>query len=503
MVTETSSTSSGGTAKSFHALFVILRDRDLFKDGPPQEVNLRDPASVKAAIAEARGELPGLYQDTYVAPLLRNIEPTIHRCSPATVETLAGAVYGHRHPDKKVRDGLKGMLAVMSNIYRSFIVPEFGVAKALPEPIVRTPSLVTFRPKLYLKNNPPEFGPFIMPATEVQRLCGGQIGVVTIPSNYRDQPALYWGALAHEVGGHDVLHSYDGLVWEMQHKVRRLFYKGGDPSGERPTSRNQFSGLLWQFWTEEAASDVCAIMNLGPAYAMGVSVYLAALNERIARWKQEEQNGRATPGEKPTLTTSWPPPNSTIPDVNSHPTDILKLNVMVGAIEGLRALDSKYKTTYSAKIRQLINTALANSTQPTDTIQIKGWIQFKPGRWILADDKQLDMKRAEMEEQARLVGRLIATEQFEALNGNRLQDLETWSDSDQSLAENNSKLMLSRKTADSVGDDAQLVAGAILALFANPDESLYQSINLDLISALGDSFESDPTWATETWHPIY
>jgi hypothetical protein len=419
------------------------------------------------------------------------------------METLAGAVYGHKHPVNQVRDSLKGMLAVMSNIYRSFMIPEFDLHKALPEPKVRIPSLVTFRPRLYLENNPPEFGPFILPAREVHRLCGGQVGVVTIPSNYHDQPALYWAALAHEVGGHDVLHSYDGLVWEIQQKVRRLFYKGEDPSGNHPTSKKQFLGLLWQFWTEEAASDVCAIMNLGPAYAMGVSVYLAALNERIARWKQEKRNKVATPGDHPILTTSWPPPNSEIPDVNSHPTDILKLNVMIGAIEGLRALNPKCKTKYSTEIRELIKTALINSPQPTDKIHIKGWIQFKPGRWILADDKQLDVKRVEMEEQAREVGYLIATERFEALNGNRLQDLESWSDSDQDLAENNSELMLQEKTADSVGDDAQLVAGAILALFAKPDKRLYQSINSALISALSDSFKSDPTWATENWHPIY
>ena len=53
------------------------------------------------------------------------------------------------------------------------------------------------------------------------------------------------------------------------------------------------------------------------------------------------------------------------------------------------------------------------------------------------------------------------------------------------------------------GDDAQLVAGAILALFKKPESYFYDSINQGLVVCLNDSFTDDPIWGKESWHPIY
>jgi len=493
--------SQGETGNPFFELFKILKEQNLFADGPRMEVDLKDHDAIKKVIEDSAQKLPGLYQDPYVWPLLRNLKQTLGRNSTATMEALAGAVYDHTHPSADVTAALRGLLSVISNVYRSFLTPEHGNRRPIPEPKITIPSLVMFRPKLYLNNDPPEYGPSILPANEVQRLCGGTVGVACIPSNYRMQPALCWAVIAHEVGGHDVLNSYDGLLWELKNCVRQSFYKGNDPYGEEPESMEQFLGILWEYWTEEAASDVCAIMNLGPAYAMGAAVYLAALNNCIQRLGKDKTPG---PDNKPFLTTSWPPRSSEDDsgDVNTHPTDLCKLYLMIGAIEGLLGLNEEDKERFTDQIKEIIQDTMPSSFVDTSTIQIRGWIQFKPGRWVRVKNNAFPVNRKKMEECAYQVGKLIATTPLQSLNGNCIQHLETWDSSDQSIADQNSKLLLKDSINESVGDDAQLIAGAILALFERPQKGFYELVNKKLLIWLTESFDSDPIWREVSFHPI-
>jgi hypothetical protein len=289
------------------------------------------------------------------------------------------------------------------------------------------------------------------------------------------------------------------MLWELRHGVRRLFYLGPDPKGQIPESNEQFLGLLWQYWTEEAASDVCALLNLGPSYAIGLAIYLAALNERIARHKKKSEDPLYS---DPKLTVSWPPrTGENIDWVDYHPTDILKLNVMSGAIDCLPLSDPKKKNEYIGHIQDIIKTSLNNDTDnPNKTVNIKGLIAFKPGKIAYVDGKvHIDL----MTEHARRVGRFIATESLKCLNGNCLQDLETWDDADDALSEN-IKIQLQKKPlpnpAQYLGDNAQLLAGSLGALYEEPGR--YDEVNTWLQNALEISYYYDPIWGPPFWHPF-
>ena len=482
-------------------LFGILRDKDLFANGPTHKIDFSKTTPLRKAISKASLELPGLYQDSYISPLLRNLEQTKARCSQATIETLSRAVLDHNHHNKErdVIPAIQGLLALISNIYRSFLTPEFVTERPLPQPRVTIPSLVMLRPRLNLGVE--EFAPHILPAEEVERLCGAKVGVVCTPSNYRTQPALCWPALAHEIGGHDTLHAYDGLLWEIKYQVRQHFYKGPDPSGTEPENKDQFLGLLWDYWTEEAASDVCAILNLGPAYAMGVAVYLAALNERIRRYKELGKEGQARRGQNPSLTSSWPP-SSDVSEIRPHPTDILKFQVMIGAINALRGLGDQDKKRYTKQIEDIVSYTLEANGSDSRTISISGWFQIKTGRWMHVEEGSFPIDRAEMEDGARKVGELIASAPFSRLNGNSLQALETWDSSDQTETDGIKKYLHDKTPHFAVGDDAQLMAASILALYENPTPEFYDYINENLTQSLVSSFGDDPVWGKESYHPI-
>jgi hypothetical protein len=55
------------------------------------------------------------------------------------------------------------------------------------------------------------------------------------------------------------------------------------------------------------------------------------------------------------------------------------------------------------------------------------------------------------------------------------------------------RALLAGESAVQVGDDAQLLAGATLAAFVEPDE--YRAISTGLAEALHDSWDRDPIWS--------
>jgi hypothetical protein len=456
----------------------------------------------------AAKQLPGCYRENYVQPLRRHLA-SVQNLSPGTVETLTAAIYDHLNSG--MESELRGFLALISNVYRSFLQPERLPLADFPQPQSSLPALATFRRKLDLNATPPylDFAPFTLPTDEVERICGAKVAVVSLPSCYRKHPVLSWAAVAHEAGGHDVLHAYPGLLPELRQGVRELFYQGPDPHMGKLESREQFLGLLWQHWTEETASDVYAVMNLGPCYGIALAVYFAALSARFRKHYR-------LPGED--LATL--PISSRFDDkyVDYHSTKILSLYAVMGAIQALSAFSENKKSGYLDAIEsQCSHVCLSGNTKLIEigkekglpsllfehydrtSVRIRGYIRLKAGCWIDMDNSQYILGIDAMCEHARRVGYYIATAKLRSLNGHSIQDLETWDDADEQVARNVQK-NINENDLHVLGDDAQLFAGALLALCTNP--SKYKPINKKLSNALEQSFWDDDIWGNKLWHPI-
>jgi len=108
------------------------------------------------------------------------------------------------------------------------------------------------------------------------------------------------------------------------------------------------------------------------------------------------------------------------------------------------------------------------------------------------------MKLSDAAEAARKVGGLLAGGKFEKLNGHCIQDIETWDDADEAAAQAIASRVLSQQSIVAHGDDAQLLAGATLALLQKP--SLYDAATSLLNAALDDSFIRDPIWGATLPH---
>ncbi|HKV93924.1 MAG TPA: hypothetical protein VJW20_15360 [Candidatus Angelobacter sp.] len=437
---------------SFANLFKQIKEVNLFGTAPPTP-----PADKTKAVKGAGGLLPLLYRNTYLKALEPHLPKLVQQAkadadSASFVETLAGAVY--QHDDARHRPNLQRFLAVISDLYRSFLSHDRRTRANFP--------LRETIPPLAVFQHEGDQGPFTLPCDDVSHFIGSNVGVVSLPATYRDHPVL-WAALAHETGGHDVLHADNELLPELRSGVHQLF--GHDAFGNK-------MGLLWDYWMDEAASDVYGVLNIGPSFGLNLAVFFAALNAEAAR--TDTPLLRSDSGADPSSGSLDP-----------HPTDVLRLPLIVGAVQTLVSLSEESKKRYSSDLKALVH-LLAPGVQ---NVRIEGAVpQQLAGPVMFNDTFPID----DMSDAAARVGAYIATVKLEALGGHSIQELETWDDTDESTASRVATLIQNGKNIANVGDDAHTLAGATLAAYA--DSANYLAINKLVNQALDASFAQDPYW---------
>jgi hypothetical protein len=102
---------------------------------------------------------------------------------------------------------------------------------------------------------------------------------------------------------------------------------------------------------------------------------------------------------------------------------------------------------------------------------------------------------------ARRVGQIIATSKLKALQGHSIQDIETWDDHDEEIAQAIANSITARQGIVGHGDDAQLLAGATLAVLRK--SGLYDAAQDALNAALDDSYRKDPIWGALIPHHAF
>jgi hypothetical protein len=431
------------------------------------------PADSELAILVNEGALllPHAYIENYADLLQKNL-PRLSQLVSAqqlpsiVVETLAGAVHQHR-PASGRTDALHRFLAVVSNFYRSFLDGRKRAAVNVP---IRgqLPPLAVFQ-------NDSKLGPFTVAVEETAQLIGAEVGLASLPATYAADP-LIWAILAHETGGHSIMHADPGLVRQLGAGLPAAF-KGFNFLGQ---SAEQFA-LLWTYWIEEAAADVYGVLNVGPAFAPNMAAYFSAVGAR----------GTIVP-PKLRMETRYRPgdPNMVL---DPHPTDILRLHLIAGAVDASAQLSLTTRAEHLRIIEDLANLLATGST-----VKIKGSIPIDRDHFQMLE---LEAPLGLLQQMARTLGAYIATTKLDSLNGHSIQEIETWDDSDESRSQAVKDALLSGQSIVALGDDAHLLAGATMALLDKP--SLYDGVTLALNAGLDDSYRRDPVWGQPQLNPIY
>lgn len=466
------------TEQNFVAVFERLKAIDLSGTGPPAPpfgAELTVDA-VRRPIEEAADALPLVFRRVYVDPLLAQLPHALllleqqgdPELTQAITETLAGAVYDHETAE--IAAPLHRFLAVISNFYRSFLSAKRRARADLP--------LREFVPPLAMFQHSGRRGPFTLTVPTVDRLCGGGVGVVSLPSTYRQHPIL-WASLAHETGGHDVLHADPGLLDELATGVG-AFFGGGSSFDPDHLTGAQLLSILWSWWIDEAASDVYGLLNIGPTFGLNLIAFFAAL---IARGHGLDQ---------PTLRTG----SGTNPTdlLDSHPIDILRPHLAIGVIQSLRGLNPTVRDGYIRDLNALTDLCARGAQE----VKIVGFLPLQGGG-SLPLNVALPLK--DMQDAARRVGTFIASTRLHSLDDHSIQELETWDDADEAVAVRIADILENDRSAVGAGDDAQLLAGATLAVLDQPQS--YDTVTRRLDEALDFSFTTDPIWGLPLPDPIF
>jgi hypothetical protein len=450
------------------------RDRSAFRP-------LGSRSEILKAFETGVAYLPIAYRNSYVQ-FVREVIPSllirrkeIDRSQRYHyLERLLAPVYAHAPPyvSHDIRPQLRRLLAVVSNLYRSFNDPK--KRESLKIPVVDTlPPLAFFQ---VLSNQ----GPYTITTERMTRETGSAVGVVSLPASYRNHPIL-WSILAHEVCGHDVVHTDPTLIPELVKEVRKLFVGRNFSPSEKPDINN-LNALLWSYWIDEAVSDVYAIMNMGPTYAL---ILVALISSMVMRDQIKSGGSRKGLGKLPNKSEPLDKNRGNM-RMDGHPTDILRPYVALGAIEGLIGLSPDVRKVYSKAVEEAVD--LTSGGQ--NTISFEGLVEVTHTNWVLINEK---VPLRSMQLAAKKVGKFIATHRLSAYSGSSVQDIETWDDADERIAIRIARYMLSGKSVIAQGDDAQLLAGANLAALSDPKR--YRKCSKLLELALDDSFNRDPIWA--------
>lgn len=456
--------------------FAEIEPLQLGDQPPPWAPGQPDAAKLAEVIAAAADDLPLAYQSAYVEPLAGAVQHLLRSDdNPAnvalTAETLAGAVYQHGR-QSAVRDQLRQFLAVVSNYYRSFLSAAKRQAVEFPMPAQGLPPLAVFQHSGAL-------GPFTFPDEMVKKLCGAELSVVSLPQRLSAHPVT-WLTLAHETAGHDVLHADPDLLPELVRAVRTLFGGGPLTPGKQPDP-DQLQALLWSYWVDEVASDVYALLNGGPAFAYNMAMFLEAL-----------RTFNPSIGASIFRNTPFQP-------LDVHPPTVLRLHVAIGVVKNLASLAPEDRRRHAKNLEELARRQAGGAK----TLAIQGRAEVERDRWV--DIQRLDVRLDELEAAARRVGAFIATAPLQAFKGHTVQEIETWDADDERVAAIIAETFVEKEGSApavmNLGDDAQLLAGATLALLSAP--ALYDQINLALAGALSESHRRDSIMGYAFFHPMF
>jgi hypothetical protein len=322
------------------------------------------------------------------------------------LNSFVGAIVDWNYQGTTLRD-LKAFKTLTDSIFGSFSF----VKEHFPQTRARRPPapLTMFAPNS-------GWGFTTINPQHAQEYTDLEIAVVSLPFSFHGMPLL-WGPLAHEVGGHDVIHTVPSLIKELKEGVSTLseLDAGWDD--------------IWVAWMEEAAADVFATLILGPVFAVALAARLASADGRLATTFTLE-NGLPT-GE--------------------HPVELLRLYVLKGAIGCLEQIGNARRQYWKGELERIIRIATGSAKDITANIA--------PGTADYAIKK--------LAAQAEAVGRFILNTKLQCLENRSVRDIKDWTADDETAVEELVNSLNAETTPPSVGLP-YLLAASILAAYRTP-----------------------------------
>jgi len=410
---------------------ILDRDR-----GPlvPDYFNLR------SRLEAVRRHVPPLYQEAVHFPYVQFLD----FYGADTINQILALQLNPINPPHVVIDVAQallqqgeGYLEVQTDAFQEVISDLYdGYLSAADRGGVKRPDLGVTAP--LVKWGYPDRGPYTFPADSTHSL-GVHCGIVNLPPSHARGGLLGWAALPHELSGHGILHADLGLLNELRHKI----YNALQP---------QFGHSLARYWsnrTDEAASDVLGVLNMGPAAGIGLIGYFRGMRSAL--------------GEGPVLSNV----GLDRPD-RPHPADIVRGYLAAATV---RLLKFKGAQSWSETIK--------NETDKDVT-------------WIRLGDNTVSKEAAW--ESCQIIATTIAQTKLHTLEGHSFTEIQNWRDEDELIVQ---QLRTALTTVRPLSLGAHIfathvVAAAVVeALSRDGDIPLVFNRMIDILKTMHDS---NPSW---------
>jgi hypothetical protein len=295
----------------------------------------------------------------------------------------------------------------------------------------------------------------------MKELIGAPVGVVSLPGVFAKLPLL-WAPLAHEVFGHDVSHALGRRSWgaamipdlveELQEKVANNIANKWAPT--------------WRTWTEELAADVAGLLCMGPYFAISLAGLLSAT-------ACSDPFGPVwTPGR---VGTTLVVRGGHAYD--EHPPDLLRLYALHGAAKALLRSQGSKRLSCSVKA---LKSVVDEAHTPSCMIDV---YDFDSQSMLMRYDC------GDLIDDAQKIGELIVTTPLKSLGNRRTIDFGSWNNADEDKAREIAEVAkdVSQVTQlPNAVDASHLLAGATMAVYANPNQDAFSKINKFLNAALSE-----------------
>jgi hypothetical protein len=352
---------------------------------------------------------------------------------------------------------------LVTDLYDGFLAME--EQKRIKSPDEETP------PPLVVWGHP-RGGPYTWPTGVMHEVTGMKMSVVNMPPLYSQNISL-WSSVGHETGGHDILNAYHGMLEELNNKVYEKLrehqgLKGIVEDNGRERSIATYGAEYWSYTIDETASDVCGLLNIGPAAGISLANLLISREDIV---NGEKKLANIVPSKREDGSNE------------RHPIDALRIYLAGDVIRSIQELD--------------IHTA--NRWGDTFESIADKYVKDKSGFYLVSENNvDVKMPYREFRETIKIVAETIANDSLTSLGNYALSDVNTWANDDETITTDitnnfldNKEPSIDKSTTNQTVYAAHIIAGATIALAKGADISKTTEL---AISSLNRLKERNPVW---------
>ena len=453
--------------KDFSSLLSKTRAMTSSREDSPQEDYFSTKEKALGYVYDGYTALPSVYHSVFVDPL-KNLYVANYEQIFASIEDTGDDIPWREWFDsinqRKVgykRQATHAFEESIADLYDGFLSME-------ERKRVKPPDYQTVSPLVLWGG--PEAGPYTIPSDpEFVVKLGINMSVVSMPPSYSENIVL-WSAIGHETGGHDILHADEGLLSEIGYTVEQEILKKKNESplrGQEVTLNGrkmpvaEFAAGYWKMTIDETASDVCGLLNLGPAAGIGIASLLIPI-----------RGGKL-------LSEGW------YDDV--HPIDALRVLLAADVIRDIPDLDVNIANAWGDALERIAEKYITNKNE------------FKLGTEIPSGIyTNVVIPYDGMRETIKIVAKTIAFTPLDSLEKHHLSEINTWANSDETLTLRLADDFLDDKEPSlEPGPDGQtvyaahVISAAIIALAESADITKVTDL---AISGLNKMYDTNLVW---------